>query len=274
MTLRVPFSLMTAALLGCAFVAPLAAQDEGEPLRVFLRSGPKTHNFPVVNNGQHDYPAFLADWSKILLERGVTADGALHFPSAERLANTDVMVIYAGDGGMVSPTEREALDAYLRRGGGIVVLHDGMCSDDASWFATIVGAAKQHGEMNWSRGILKLHVVDREHPITRGVEDFEMNDEAFFLLRQAPEMHALMESPIPEREEVVPQAWVYEKTIPGGQPHRAFVWMQGHYTAKLLEPQNRDLVLRAIAWAGKRPVDELLKVRPPRRPGPPPPPGQ
>ena len=60
-----------------------------------------------------------------------------------------------------------------------------MCSDDSEWFATVVGAAKQHGEMNWSRGMLKLRVVDGEHPITKGLADFEMHDEAFFRLRQA-----------------------------------------------------------------------------------------
>ena len=28
--------------------------------------------------------------------------------------------------------------------------------------------------------------------------------------------------------EIVPQLWTYEHTVPGGQPARAFVWMQGH----------------------------------------------
>jgi trehalose utilization protein len=250
--------ILMAALAGSALGAPLRAQDAGETLRVFLRGGPKTHN--PVDNGQHDYPAFLADWSKLLMERGVAVDGALHFPVAERLARTDVMILYTGDGGICSRAERQVLDAYLRRGGGLVVLHDGMCSDDAEWFATIVGGAKQHGERNWSRGLLKLHVVDREHPITRDLADFEMDDEAFYLLRTRPGMHPLLEAPLPVNGEVTPQAWVYERTIPGGEPHRAFVWMQGHYTARLMEPGPRDLILRAIAWAGKRPVDELLMV--------------
>jgi type 1 glutamine amidotransferase len=249
---------MVAVLLGTALGGPLAAQDP-EALRVFLRGGPKTHN--PVDNGQHDYPAFLADWSKLLMERGVVVDGALHFPTAERLATTDVMIVYAGDGGMASAAEREVLNVYLRRGGGLVVLHDGMCSDDAGWFATIVGGAKQHGEENWSRGLLKLHVVDGEHPITRGLANFEMDDEAFYRLRTHPEMHPLLEAPLPVNGDVTPQAWVYESTIPGGEPHRAFVWMQGHYTANLLGPGPRDLILRAIAWAGRRPVEELLTVQ-------------
>jgi hypothetical protein len=39
----------------------------------------------------HDYPQFLADWSK-LTDKGALVDGSFHFP-AQELATTDVMVI-------------------------------------------------------------------------------------------------------------------------------------------------------------------------------------
>ena len=58
---------------------------------VYIRAGLKTHG-----PGQHDYPQFLADWSKILTERNAVVDGSLHFPKAEELANVDVMVMYKG----------------------------------------------------------------------------------------------------------------------------------------------------------------------------------
>ena len=142
---------MTRLLVGAAvalLVAPLVAEPPAPPLRVFIRAGVKTHN--PVDNGIHDYPAFLAEWSKILLERGARVDGALHFPTAEELARTDVLVIYKGDGGTCRPAERRILERYLHDGGGLVVLHDGMCSDDPAWFAPLAGGAKQHGEMNYS----------------------------------------------------------------------------------------------------------------------------
>ena len=50
---------------------------EGRPIKVYLRAGLKTHAA-----GQHDYPQFLADWSKLLTERGALVDGSLHFPTA------------------------------------------------------------------------------------------------------------------------------------------------------------------------------------------------
>jgi trehalose utilization protein len=246
--------------LAAALAAPLLAEPAPPPLRVFIRAGVKTHN--PVTDGLHDYPAFLADWSKILFEGGARVDGALHFPTVEELARTDVLIIYKGDGGTCLPAERVALERYLHDGGGLVVLHDGMCSDDPAWFASLAGAAKKHGEMNYSAGLIKLHVVDREHPITRGTADFEIDDEAFFLLRTAPGMHVLLEAALPLNGEVRPQAWVYERTMPGGRPYRSFVWMQGHRTANFLKDPGRSLLLRGIAWAGRRPVDELVAAPP------------
>ena len=255
---KVTFVLLAALALAVPLAAQLGAQEA--PLRVFIRAGEKTHN--PVDNGVHDYPAFLAEWSKLLLARGVKVDGALHFPTADELARTDVLIIYKGDGGNCSPAERAALDPYLKRGGGLVVLHDGMCSDDPGWFAEVAGAAKKHGEMNWSQGMVKAHVVDREHPIFKGVADFELDDETFYLLTRAPAMHVLLEAPLPKDGSVLPQAWSYERTLPGGRPYRSFVWMQGHHTSNFLKPGPRDLILRGIAWAGQRPIDSLMTVLP------------
>jgi trehalose utilization protein len=256
---RTTFVLLAAVALIVPLASLLDAQGTATPLRVFIRAGEKTHN--PVDNGIHDYPAFLADWSKILLERGARVDGALHFPTADELAGTDVLIIYKGDGGSCSPAERAALEPYLRRGGGLVVLHDGMCSDDPGWFAQVAGGAKQHGEMNWSAGPLKVHVVDREHPIMQGLGDFDLDDEAFFRLRQAPGMHVLAEAGLPMNGEVHPQAWTYERTLPGGRPYRSFVWMQGHRTANLQKEGPRGVILRGLAWAAQRPIESLLTVR-------------
>src|SRR5947199_8933240 len=68
--------------------------------------------------------------------------------------------------------------------------------------------------------------------------------------------------------EVVPQFWTYEHVLPGGQPARAFVWMQGHTYSNFSNPQIQKTLLRGIAWAAKRPVDELVNyVQPAGRGG-------
>jgi hypothetical protein len=57
---------------------------------------------------------------------------------------------------------------------------------------------------------------------------------------------------------VVPQIWTYEHTVAGGETARAFVWMQGHEYANFSNYQIQEMLLRGIAWAGKKPVDTLV----------------
>jgi len=246
--------LVLVAVLAAVLCAPMAAQQQ--PLRIFIRGGEKTHG--PAGNGLHDYPTFLTDWTKLLTARGAAVQGGLRFPTADELAKTDVLIIFKGDGGTCSPAERAVLEPFLKGGGGLVVLHDGMCSDDAVWFSKLAGAAKQHGERNFSAGMIKLHVEDRAHPITKEMSDFEFDDEAFFLLRKTPEMHVLATAPLPSNGEVTPQVWTYETTMPGGKPFRSFVAMQGHNYGTFAIPAYQNMILRAIAWTGKRDAGLLL----------------
>ena len=66
-------------------IASLQICIAAEPLRIFIRSGEKTHG-----PGCHDHPAFLKDWTKLLNERGAKATGGDNFPTAEQLSTTDV----------------------------------------------------------------------------------------------------------------------------------------------------------------------------------------
>jgi len=50
----------------------------------------------------------------------------------------------------------------------------------------------------------------------------------------------------------------YEHALAGGQKASAFVWMQGHTYASFDNYQIQRTLLRGIAWAAKKPVDELV----------------
>jgi type 1 glutamine amidotransferase len=247
------------------------------PVRVFLYAGLKTHA-----EGQHDYPQFLADWSKLLMNRNAVVDGGLHFPSAAELGNSDVVVMYKGDAGYLSMEDRANLDAYVRRGGGLVSIHDALCGPEPEYFSGIVGGAKKHGETNFTlEADVPYTIVDTEHPIMQGMSNFTIKDEAFFAMTwsKAPEVHVLAtavmaSTPSAQRTghagEVVPQIWTYEKQLvpaPTGQAYRAFVWMQGHNYVNFANPQVQPMLLRGIAWAAKRSTDTLMTERPPRRGG-------
>jgi type 1 glutamine amidotransferase len=239
--------------------ATVVAQQPATPnpnaLRVYIRASLYTH---------HDYPQFLADWSKVLTERGAVVDGAYHFPTPGELDDVDVMILYAGDAGYMTNQERATLDAFVKRGGGIVSFHDSLCGPDPAHMASIVGGGKKHGEQNSARGDLQYTIVDRAHPIMQGMSDFALADEAFMKMTWVPSgIHVLATAPVPRGEhqgEVVPQIWTYEHTVTAGQPARAFVWMQGHVVANFADPRIQPMLMRGIAWAAKKPIDSLLKV--------------
>ena len=243
-------------------------------MRVYIRAGLKTHG-----PGKHDYPQFLADWSKLLTERGAVVDGSYHSPLGPELEKTDVIVIYKGDAGYLSAPEKSALESFVGRGGGLVAIHDSLCGPDPAYFATLVGGAKKHGETNFTlEAEVAYTIVDRSHPIMQGIPDFTLKeDEAFYSMTWAtnPKINVLATAIVAatptavragQAGTVVPQIWTYEHTLPGtGEAARAFVWMQGHNYANFENPIVKTLLLRGIAWAGRKPVNELVDYKPPAR---------
>jgi type 1 glutamine amidotransferase len=240
-------------------------------MRVYIRAGLKTHA-----PGEHDYPQFLADFSKVLTRQGAVVDGSLHEPTAAELERTDVLVVYKGDAGFMSPEGRAALQAFVKRGGGIVVLHDGMCGPDPKEMARYLGGAKKHGEVNYTLAAkVPYTIIDRAHPVMQGMTDMTLQDEAFFNMTwsENPKINVLATAVIDgtpsagaHKGEVVPQIWTYEHQEPGGKPARSFTWMQGHNYSNIANPQIEAMLLRAIAWAGHRPANELVDYKPPPRP--------
>ena len=273
-------SILPLLLLAAVLVpGSLPAQAPGTPripgqnpngMRVFLWTGLKTHA-----SGQHDYPQFLADWSKLLTERGAVVSGALIPPTRADLDKADVVVIYKGDVGYLTDENKAALEAYVQRGGGLVALHDALCGPDPAYFSKLLGGAKKHGEVNFTlEATVPYTVVDKAHPIMKDMTDFTLLDEAFFNITWAtdPKIHVLATAEIAatrsagdHRGEKVPQLWTYEHPAAGGQTARAFVWMQGHNYSNFSNYQIQRTLLRGIAWAAKKPADELVNyVAPPR----------
>jgi type 1 glutamine amidotransferase len=240
-------------------------------MRVFLWAGLKTHG-----PGLHDYPQFLADWSKLLTERGAVVNGALHPPTREDLEKADVVVIYKGDVGYLTDGDKVALEAFVQRGGGLVSLHDALCGPDPAYFSKLVGGAKKHGEVNYTLDApVAYTIADKAHPIMKDMTGLTLFDEAFFNMTWAsdPAIHVLATAAIAptrsageHRGETVPQMWTYEHAGAGGQTARAFVWMQGHTYANFSNYQIQRTLLRGIAWAAKKPADELVEYVVPARP--------
>ena len=116
------------------YTAPRAQGQNVNGMHVFIFGGLKSHG-----PGAHDYPYFMDTWSKLLTAHGAVVDGAFSFPSQEQLDHSDVVIIYKGDAGYMTPEQRARLQAYVKRGGGLVTFHDSLCGPDpadmATWWA-------------------------------------------------------------------------------------------------------------------------------------------
>ncbi len=253
--MKIAFGLFLALTLGC--LTALGQTDK--PLRIFIRAGPKTHG-----PGQHDGPRFLKEWEELLTQRGAKVDGALTFPTAAQLEAADLLVMYAADAGDIVGEQRANLDKFLKRGGGIVVIHDAICGHDPQWFKTVVGGAWEYGKSGFFEGDIAFYYLDHQDPITKGASNFDFDDEIYYDLDMMPEAHILAGAYKPDARnkhdgrifpsvyDVAPQMWTYEK-----DNYRAFVTIPGHMYKSFDLPHFRAVLLRGMAWAAKRPIDSL-----------------
>jgi type 1 glutamine amidotransferase len=261
-------AFLALALVAGAFPAHVSPQSS--PLRIFLRGGPKTHG--PADNGQHDGPTFLKEWQPLLASRGAKVDGTLKFPTAQQLENTDVLVMFTANGGTILGEDRANLEKFLRRGGGIVCLHDCVVTDkEPHWFKTIVGGSWENGVARYFVGESTHYYVNTVHPITKGASNFTITDEVYWNLHMMPDAQILSVAmqpvrpprgstappPAPAIGTLIPQLWVYTNQLEGGQPYRAVVSLLGHHFSSFSSPHVRAIFLRSIAWAGKRDADSL-----------------
>ena len=274
--------LSSLMLLGAASALTTfgTAAQSPQPLRIFIRSGPKSHA-----PGAHDYPRYLKEWVPLLNERGAKTTGADTFPTKAQLDETDVVILHKQEAGNIDEADRKNLNDYLARGGGLVVIHAGLVSRDPDWFKTVVGGSWRNGTAKWLEAPMQLYFTDRDSPITRGASNWEMDDEIYYDLEMMPEARILASAYTPKAAgarnanfqrradeltgggktvsifDIQPQMWTYEKTVEGGRaPYRAFVAIPGHWYENFNRPNYRAILLRGIAWAGKRSnLDELVK---------------
>ena len=244
------------------FLICVQMAQAAEPLRIFIRSGEKTHR-----PGCHDYPAFLADWTKLLTERGAKVSGGNDFPSKEQLTETDVVILHSSESGNITGDERAIFEAYLKRGGGVVAIHGGSVSRDPDWYKTVIGGSWNFDHTKFSEGHMSLYFTDRENPITKGMSNFDLDDEIYYDMDMLPEAKILAAAYTPKPKDgkysqgqavnihdIQPQVWTYET----GE-RRAFVCIPGHQYVNFSHQSVEALLLRGIAWAGKmKDTDSLL----------------
>lgn len=246
-----------------------------DPLRVYVRGG-------TANRGEevHAHTRFAREWPTLLAERGIKAEGGVELPTDEQLNNTDVVLMYAQEGGTWPPGRWMALESYLKRGGGLVVLHTAAVSLQEDHWKSIVGGCWRAGKTKWKEGPMDFYYVENQklgggHPITKDASNFHLDDEIYYDMDLSPDIRVLATSYTPNVREgrrpaegnkahiydIQPQMWTYERTIEGGaQSYRAVVNLLGHQYKTFSLPHFRASVMRSLSWAAKREkLDEYCK---------------
>jgi len=125
-------------------------------------------------------------------------------PAGGLKARYDVVLFYDMEDKVITPEWRSLLD----RGAGLVFLHHAIGSFPGSpEYKTIVGGHGNFFGQPWS-GVpnsipyeaderQRFSIIDRTHPITCGMADFEMKDEPYDDIDIDPAIHALIRSSNP-----------------------------------------------------------------------------
>ncbi|MBA3311827.1 MAG: ThuA domain-containing protein [Planctomycetaceae bacterium] len=217
------------------------------PIKVVLVAGNKDHG-----PGEHDYPAWQKSWQELLAAgEQVEVGTAWAWPSADDFATADVLVFYQQ--GTWTPERAKDIDAYLKRGGGLVYIHyavDG--GADAPGFAQRIGLAWKGGGSKFRHGPLDLGFeAGAGHPIARNFSMVKFVDESYWQLVGDTSKVRLLATGV-EDGQPQPLFWTYEPS-----KGRVFVSIPGHFSWTFDDPLFRVLLLRGIAWSAREPVDRF-----------------
>jgi type 1 glutamine amidotransferase len=155
------------------------------------------------------------------------------------LQGADALLVYT-TGGKLEPEPAAAFLEFVKAGGGVVGIH---CAADSfkenpEYIETLGGAFITHPPQL----DVQVEFVDREHPITQGLEDFTLRDELYILDYDPARVHTLAVTYSHEGK-LQPVAWTREE----GQG-RIFYLSLGHHEASFVDERFRALLKRGLQW--------------------------
>ena len=164
-----------------------------------------------------------------------------------------MVVIYSNNPGWKADRGKD-LDAFLERGGGLVLIHWAVNGGDAAdEYAGRIGLAWGKGA-KFRHGKQELDFGGSKHPIARNFDKLELDDESYWnLTGDAGKVDVLATGD--EEGKPRPLLWTREQG-----KGRVFVSIPGHFTWTFDDPLFRVLLLRGIAWSAGEPVDRFNEL--------------
>ena len=157
-----------------------------------------------------------------------------------------VFIIFSRRVSMLPGQAQENLLNFVKGGKGFFVQHLASASF-AKWdeFGKLCGRKWVMGTSGHGpRSVFKAKIANKEHPITAGLEDFDVDDELYAKLQGTSEINVLVEADSDWSNKTEPLVFTlsYGK---GRVVHNAF----GHDRKALMTPNVQKIIARGVEWA-------------------------
>lgn len=245
MIVRTLFSILTGLLLTTSCLTCSAAPAK---LRVLLVTG--GHDF--------DHKAFaeMLDSFTAVTWREVTHPDSDAWFTPEKRGQYDIVALYDMPQ-QATEAHKKLFSETIRQGKGLLVLHHALGAYN-SWpeYTKIIGGkyllapetidGKQWPGSTYHEGVsFRVHVADPKHPITKGLKDYDIDDEVYGGFLVEPMVHALLQTDFAESGPIIGWTHQYGKA-------RVVYLAGGHGPSAYINANYRLLVQRSILWvAGK-----------------------
>jgi putative membrane-bound dehydrogenase-like protein len=199
------------------------------------------------DNGHHQPQARFRQLQPVFAERGIdlTYTDKMTALDHKILSRYDGLVLYANID-KIAPEQEKALLDYVAGGKGFIPLHCAtFCFRNSTACVELMGAQfKRHGT-----GTFRATIALPEHPIMKGLENFESWDETYVHHLHNDKDRTILEYRV-DKEGKEPWTWV--RTHGKG---RVFYTAWGHDDRTWSNPGFQALVERGTRWAvGREPV--------------------
>ncbi len=178
----------------------------------------------------------------------VKALSTLEWPTEEHLATADAVVLYQHPKCWSDARQVKQIEAFLNRGGGLVLSHYVLWHASAA-LADLLGLAKGK-DSQYKHKVITLKLPEPRHPIMHGLpHTFTIADECFWNLqgdRSKVAALATSEEAVGDKVSAEPVIWAY----PRGKG-RVMASTLGHFDWTFDDPFFRTILLRGIAWAAR-----------------------
>ena len=140
------------------------------------------------------------------------------------------------------PETAEAILSLADNGQGLVILHHAILAFP-KWedFSDICGIHDRKFGFSSDEKV-HVHVADKDHPITAGIDDWDMTDETYSMECPGQDSHVLLTTDNPTCMEIIGWTRTYRNS-------RVFCLQSGHDNKTYSVPQFLEVLARGIKWS-------------------------